>query len=175
MLERDAGYYEAVARNELGEARQTVRLEMAEHPYFIRKPDVQCGLVRGTARFEARISGKPYPEIRWYKDWKMLSSTSRIKIDFIEPDTTVLTIRDVILKDEGLYSVSARNVAGSVSYSVMLYVEEKEYDYEYRTYTNIKPIQVNRKLFTDFYDIGDELGRGTQGVTYHVVDKSTGN
>lgn len=51
---------------------------------------------------------------------------------FIEPDTVVLTISDAMLKDEGLYSVSARNVAGSASASAMLHVEEDEHEYSSR-------------------------------------------
>lgn len=50
----------------------------------------------------------------------------------MEPDTTVLTIHDAILKDEGLYSVSARNAAGAVSSSAMLHVEEDEHMYSDR-------------------------------------------
>lgn len=86
-----------------------------------------------------------------------------------------MVISDTIVKDEGLYSVSARNVAGSISCSVMLHVEENEHEYGYRTYkrkTDIRPR--HDKLFEEFYDLGDELGRGTQGVTYHAVERSTG-
>lgn len=60
-----------------------------------------------------------------------------VQIQFIEPDTTVLVINDAILKDEGLYSVSARNVAGAVSSSAMLHVEETEHDYSIR-YINFR-------------------------------------
>jgi len=38
----------------------------------------------------------------------------------------MLTINDAINKDEGLYSVSARNVAGAVSSSAMVHIEENE-------------------------------------------------
>jgi serine/threonine protein kinase len=31
-----------------------------------------------------------------------------------------------------------------------------------------------KPLYTDIYDIGDELGRGTQGVTYHAIERATG-
>uniref|UniRef100_A0A6P7G166 Obscurin isoform X7 n=1 Tax=Diabrotica virgifera virgifera TaxID=50390 RepID=A0A6P7G166_DIAVI len=174
MLERDAGCYEAVARNEHGEARQRVRLEIAEIPYFIRRPEIDYSMLRGKSKFEARIIGVPYPEIKWYKDWKPLAPSSRIKIAFIEPDITVLTIHDIILKDEGLYSVSARNVAGSTSASAMLYVEENEQDYKMRNYSNISPIKTKKRIYTDFYDIGDELGRGTQGITSHAVERLNG-
>ncbi|VEN40600.1 unnamed protein product [Callosobruchus maculatus] len=174
MLERDVGWYEAVARNEHGEARQRVRLEIAELPHIIRRPEITYSVLRGKGRLEARITGVPYPEIKWYKDWKPLAPSSRIKIAFLEPDTTILTINDLILKDEGLYSVSARNVAGSTSASAMLYVEENEHDYNMRNYHNLSPLKARRRLYTDLYDIGDELGRGTQGITYHAVERLNG-
>lgn len=85
-----------------------------------------------------------------------------------------MTINDVILKDEGLYSVSARNVAGSISSSAMLHVEESEHEYRLRNYTNLTPIKTKKRLYTDLYDIGDELGRGTQGITYHAVERLNG-
>lgn len=83
MLDRDVGWYEAVATNEHGQARQRVRLEIAELPDFIRRPDIEYSMIRGKARFEARIVGKPYPEVKWYKDWKPLAESSRIKVGFI--------------------------------------------------------------------------------------------
>ncbi|XP_020711856.2 obscurin isoform X2 [Athalia rosae] len=174
MLERDVGMYEAVATNEHGEARQRVRLEIAEYPTFIQRPDETIIMMRKSGRLEARVIGVPYPELKWYKDWKPLTSSSRIKIQFVEPDTSVLIINDAISKDEGLYSLSARNVAGSVSSSAMIHIEENEHEYGYRTYTKSKEIKANPKPFGHFYDLGDELGRGTQGVTYHAVERLTG-
>lgn len=174
MLDRDVGWYEAVARNEHGEARQRVRLEIAEFPVFIRRPEIQYAIYRDKVRFEARIVGVPYPQIKWYKDWKPLATSSRIKIQFIEPDTTILAINDIISKDEGLYSVSARNVAGSASSSAMLYVDDSDLDYNLHTYRNVHQIKPRKKELTDIYDLGDELGRGTQGITYHAVERASG-
>ena len=71
--------------------------------------------------------------------------------------------------------MSARNVAGCISCSVMLHVEENEQEYGYRTYRRKSDIRPRHdKLLDDLYDLGDELGRGTQGVTYHAVERSTG-
>lgn len=53
-------------------------------------------------------------------------------MQFIEPDLCVLVIHDSILKDEGLYSISLRNVAGSVSSSAMLHIEESQHEYSDR-------------------------------------------
>ncbi|KAG7203298.1 hypothetical protein KM043_010391 [Ampulex compressa] len=174
MLERDEGMYEAVATNEHGEARQRVRLQIAEYPTFIERPDEVVVMHRRTGQLTARVTGVPYPELKWYKDWKPIASSSRIKIDFMDPDMSVLIINDAIVKDEGLYSISARNVAGSVSCSVMFHVEENEHEYGYRTYKRKTDIKARDRPFGDFYDLGDELGRGTQGVTYHAVERNTG-
>lgn len=195
MLDRDVGFYEAVAINEHGEARQRVRLEIAEAPCFIRRPDIEYVMVRNKVRFDARITGVPYPEIKWYKDWKPLANSSRIKvilfpcyqttqnlkqtflfkqIQWMEPDTAILIINDSIFKDEGLYSVSARNVAGSISASAMLHVEENDLEYNIRTYQNPNPIKLRKKPYSELYDIGDELGRGTSGITYHAVERLNG-
>ncbi|CAB3240106.1 unnamed protein product [Arctia plantaginis] len=174
MLERDAGWYEAVATNEHGQARQRVRLEVAEYPTFIRRPEETVVLQRKTARIEARVTGVPYPDIKWYKDWQPLAPSSRTKIQFIEPDICILIINDAILKDEGLYSISARNVAGSVSSSAMLHVEELEHEYLDRIREHPPRVKPSLKPFGDFYDLGDELGRGVQGVVYHAAERLTG-
>lgn len=76
------------------------------------------------------------------------------------------------MKDEGLYSISARNIAGSISTSVYLHVEESSQD----TIVGGKKGEVltRNKLFDDVYDLGDELGRGTQGIVFHAVERNTG-
>lgn len=80
MLERDVGEYEAVASNEHGEARQRVRLEIAEYPRFIRRPEETFIMTRRNGRLEARVVGVPDPEVKWYKDWQPISESARIKV-----------------------------------------------------------------------------------------------
>lgn len=80
MMDRDVGWYEAVATNEHGQARQRVRLEVAEYPHFIRRPEESVVMQRRAARIEARVSGVPYPDIKWYKDWQPLAASTRIKV-----------------------------------------------------------------------------------------------
>ncbi|XP_073813115.1 obscurin isoform X2 [Musca autumnalis] len=175
MLDRDVGWYEAVATNEHGEARQRVRLELAEYPRFTKRPDETFIMSRKNGRIEAHVVGIPYPEIRWYKDWQPLAETSRIKMRFIEPNVHILSLSDCILKDAGLYSISARNIAGSVSTSVMVHIEDNEDQYIFNTYGRHPYVRPKNFRFEDKYDIGDELGRGTQGITYHAVERATGD
>lgn len=200
MLDRDAGLYEAVATNAYGEARQRVKLEVAEHPHFIERPEESIFITRKPGRLQCRVTGYPecevkylfhitfnydnkfyffpYIQIKWYKDWQPLAPSSRMKMQHILPDTYILVINDIITKDEGLYSVVARNPAGAVSSSAMIHVEDSEDEFAYRTYhrgRTIKPKTTeNNRNFGDYYDLGDELGRGTQGVTYHTVERSSG-
>ena len=178
MLDRDAGLYEAVATNSFGEARQRIKLEVAEHPRFIERPEENIFITRKQGRIHCRITGYPECEVKWYKDWQPLAPSSRMKMQHILPDTYILVINDVITKDEGLYSVAARNPAGAVSSSAMIHVEDNEDEFAYRTYhrgrqVKARTVEANR-IFGDYYDLGDELGRGTQGVTYHSVERSTG-
>ncbi|KAI5693295.1 hypothetical protein M8J75_013057 [Diaphorina citri] len=174
MLDRDVGMYEALASNEHGTARQRVRLEIAEYPHFIVRPEETYVMMRRTCKLEARIWGVPYPEIKWYKDWKPLTESSRHKIQWIEPDHCVLTIGDCIGRDEGLYSVTARNIAGTISHSVTVHVEDNENEYSYRTYARGRQVKTRTKPITDAYDFGDELGRGVTGIVYHAVERSSG-
>jgi serine/threonine protein kinase len=73
-----------------------------------------------------------------------------------------------------LYSLSACNVAGCASSSAMLHVEECETDWRYKNYAITADVKPRQKHFNDDYDFGDELGRGTQGITYHAVERDTG-
>lgn len=59
MLERDVGYYDAVASNEHGEARQRVRLEIAEYPRFLKRPSETYIMSNRNGRIEARVIGVP--------------------------------------------------------------------------------------------------------------------
>ncbi|XP_033152751.1 obscurin isoform X8 [Drosophila mauritiana] len=175
MLDRDVGWYEAVATNEHGEARQRVRLEIAEHPRFLKRPDETFIMARKNGRIEAKLVGIPLPEVHWFKDWKPIADSSRIKISSYDPDIYVLSIHDSIIKDGGLYSISARNIAGSISTSVTVHIEENEDQYIYKTYGRHPYVRSKQLRYQDKYDIGDELGRGTQGITYHAVERSSGD
>lgn len=94
MLERDVGQYEAVATNEHGEARQRVRLEIAEYPRFIHRPEETFIMTRRNGRLEARVVGVPEPEIKWYKDWQPITESARIKVNqSIVPTISIITKR----------------------------------------------------------------------------------
>lgn len=94
MLERDVGNYEAVAVNEHGEARQKVRFEIAEYPAFIQRPEETYVMIRRCGKIEAKVIGVPYPEIKWYKDWKPLAPSTRIKVYLFDSKTFFIFTND---------------------------------------------------------------------------------
>ncbi|XP_035206378.1 obscurin-like isoform X2 [Stegodyphus dumicola] len=174
MGENDVGTYTCKAENEHGEAERKIRLMIAEPPIFTKRLEPLTVMIRKGGEFRCRVIGVPYPKIKWFKDWYPLSESSRIHIRQEEPDTCILTLSDSILKDGGLYSCTATNAGGSATTSAMLSVEESENEYHLLTYQKPHVVKPSDRPFEDFYDIGDELGRGTQGIIYHAVERKTG-
>ncbi|GFR06110.1 obscurin, partial [Trichonephila clavata] len=174
MGDDDVGTYTCKAVNEHGEAQRKIKLLIADTPVFTKRLEPQTIMIRKGGEFRCRAIGVPYPKIKWFKDWHPLSESSRIHIKWEEPDTCILTLNDSILKDGALYTCTATNIAGTATTSAMLNVEECENEYHILTYKRPPFSKPNERPFEDFYDIGDELGRGTQGITYHVVERKTG-
>lgn len=83
MLERDVGIYEACATNEHGEARQRVHLQVGEYPRFTKRPEETVILARKSGQLEAKLTGVPFPELKWYKDWLPIAPSSRIKVSTV--------------------------------------------------------------------------------------------
>jgi len=112
------GTYTAIARNPHGEARQEVQLKLADHPRFIERPKETWIMIRKDGKVTAKVTGTPLPHIKFYKDWTPIGESSRLKFKINEsPGGGYLTItfelRDSILKDSGLISITATNLAGT--------------------------------------------------------------
>jgi serine/threonine protein kinase len=164
----DVGTYECHAVNDHGNLMQPVLLMMAQYPEFIKAPtDVNLIGVNG-GKVECEIYGVPKPNVVWYKDFMPLKETCRVQAHHYPPQTYTLFFEDYITKDEGLYTVTASNVCGSISYSVMVRILEDEQEYEWMVYRRTKQIIPRTKGFDKFYHTCEEIGRGTQGVCYFV-------
>ncbi|XP_076362329.1 protein Obscurin-like isoform X2 [Tachypleus tridentatus] len=173
MTEADEGTFMCHAVNEHGDTRQKIKLMLAEPPSFSKRLNETTIMLRRSGRLECQVTGIPSPAIRWFKDWHPLYESSRIKIFTEEPNKCIMYLSGSILKDSGLYSVTVSNIAGSASCSAALSVEEA--DYNALTYAHPHSVKPKIKPFEDYYDIGDELGRGTQGIVYHTVERISGN
>ncbi|XP_054712056.1 obscurin-like isoform X2 [Uloborus diversus] len=175
MTDEHVGTYTCLAVNDEGEATMKIKLLIAETPVFIQKLDETTAMSRRTGRMQCRVTGLPYPKIKWFRDWHPLYESERIKILWEEPDKCTLFISNLISRDNALYSCTATNIAGTATSSASLNVEDSEDMFDMKTYCRPIPVRPRTKMFEDFYDIGDELGRGTQGITYHAVKRETGD
>lgn len=85
-----------------------------EPPCFLEPLKDKTIIERWGGRLDCRVDGIPYPEVKWFKDWHPIIDSQRMEITNVPPDGHGLTIRNAIMRDEGMYTVVAKNVAGEV-------------------------------------------------------------
>ncbi|XP_046556056.1 obscurin-like [Haliotis rubra] len=154
--------------NDHGIADKVTHLEMADPPTIVVPLKETTFVERGSGQLLCRIDGYPAPSVKWSKDWRPLSETSRIYVSHEKPDTWTMNINNVMSMDEGQYMVVAENVAGKVHCSCRLTVEDVM---PTRSTTDFK----DTSNIEDDYYVLEELGRGRHGVVHRVIEKSTGN
>ncbi|CAF3800634.1 unnamed protein product, partial [Rotaria magnacalcarata] len=171
-LASDEGTYEIVAENKYGTARRTVYLYLADPPMFLEPlQDTRCR-THDTFRLECKVDGIPYPEVRFYKDWRLLADSYRTRIRHIEPDIWQLTIYGAIEKDTGLYTCTAKNIAGATLSSANVSIEDNllsipRPDLERPTMT------FKKKRFDEDYDILERIEHGPISSVYRVIERRT--
>ncbi|CAD6189828.1 unnamed protein product [Caenorhabditis auriculariae] len=133
VTQAEAGEYRCEAENEFGSAWTEgpiiVTLEGApkidgEAPDFLQPVRPAAVTVGETAVLEGKVSGKPRPTVKWYKNGKEITPNDRIKIEDLEDGTQRLTVKDAQLSDADEYRCSASNEFGDVWSDVTLGVKE---------------------------------------------------
>lgn len=79
-----------------------------------------------SVRMEVKVTGKPMPTMKWFKDWSNLYESDRVKILYEGDDHGTMFINSAITRDSGLYSVTATNLVGKASCSATLKIESKQ-------------------------------------------------
>lgn len=164
----DVGEMAFVATNKHGSDSCTFTVEMAAPPTFqtiMEDLDVCAG---ETPRFAVVCEGKPIPDILWFKNDTLLSESSHYTFVYDDNECS-LVVLNARAEDSGVYTCTARNLAGSVSCKAELTVHEAK--------TKEDPMEdeetILRKMrrLTDYYDIHKEIGRGAFSYIKRVTQK----
>ena len=116
---KDPGIYKLVAKNASGEVATQTKVEITKTSI---KPTLDAALPSHMSVIEeeplilsAKISGNPLPEIKWYKDKKLVTNGGRISVQLLPDGTAQLEIAAAdIERDSGVYRLVARNASGDV-------------------------------------------------------------
>ncbi|XP_060224648.1 striated muscle-specific serine/threonine-protein kinase isoform X5 [Meriones unguiculatus] len=168
---RDLGPLTCTARNRHGTKACSVTLELAEAPRFesiMEDVEVTPG---ETARFAVVVEGKPLPDIMWYKDEELLAESNHVSFVYEENECS-LVVLSAGSEDGGVYTCTARNLAGEVSCKAELSVHSAQTAMEVEGVGEEEEHRGRR--LSDYYDIHQEIGRGAFSYLRRVVERSSG-
>ncbi|OTF69930.1 hypothetical protein BLA29_006867, partial [Euroglyphus maynei] len=95
-------------------------------PNFYLIPYDMEAMENQIVRFELRVSGRPEPEILWFKNDQQLYNCEHFKLVVNEEGSHALLIMGADPQDSGVYKCIAKNQNGQSSFTVRLLVLEKE-------------------------------------------------
>ncbi|XP_077792815.1 obscurin-like [Podarcis muralis] len=132
-------------------------------PYMqvtIEDVQVRCGEM---AKFHAIIEGDPQPTIAWFKGISLLTDSERVH-QLSEGTRYSLILYNTRTEDGGVYTCIAKNTGGEVLCKAELVVQEDKKSQEAKK-------QSNRRKLHSFYEVKQEIGRGSFGLIKRVVHK----
>ncbi|XP_076016661.1 striated muscle preferentially expressed protein kinase [Genypterus blacodes] len=164
----DVGEIMFVASNKYGSDTCTFTVEMAAAPTFesiMEDLDVSVG---ESPRFAVVVEGKPVPDILWFKNDVLLSESSHFTFVYDDNECS-LVILNAHPDDSGVYTCTARNLAGSVSCKAELTVHAAQIKEDQME--DEQTIRRKMRRMTDYYDIHKEIGRGAFSYVKRVTQK----
>eukprot|EP00063_Salmo_salar_P044543 XP_014019378.1 PREDICTED: striated muscle preferentially expressed protein kinase-like isoform X1 [Salmo salar] len=165
----DVGQLMCVASNKFGVDSCIFSVEMAAPPTFesiMEDVDVHMG---ETPRLAVVVEGKPIPDILWFKDDTLLCESSHITFLYDDNECS-LVLLNTSPEDSGVYTCTAKNLAGSVSCKAELTVRTVKEDKE-DTMEDKETVLRKMRRLTDYYDIHKEIGRGAFSYVKRVTQK----
>ncbi|XP_010183986.1 PREDICTED: striated muscle-specific serine/threonine-protein kinase-like, partial [Mesitornis unicolor] len=103
-----------------------------------------------TPRFAVVVEGKPLPDILWYKDGELLEESSHLSFVY-EDNECSLVVLGATESDSGVYTCTAKNLAGEVSCKAELVVQAAQPTADAAMEEEV--LHKARRL-TDYYDVG---------------------
>ncbi|XP_015229457.1 PREDICTED: striated muscle preferentially expressed protein kinase isoform X2 [Cyprinodon variegatus] len=167
----DIGQLVVTASNQFGSDLCTLQLAMAVPPKFesiMEDVDVHVG---ETTQLAVVVEGKPDPDILWFKDDRLLSESSHFKFVYDDPEYSLVILSARREEHCGVYTCTAKNVAGCVSCKAELTVHTERAAAAEPVEDKGKILRTMRRL-TDYYDIHKEIGRGAFSYVKRVTLKT---
>ncbi|KAM8855604.1 striated muscle preferentially expressed protein kinase isoform 2-T2 [Spinachia spinachia] len=164
----DIGVMEFVASNKFGSDSGTFNVEMAAPPTFetiMEDLDVCAG---ETPCLAVVVEGKPIPDILWFKNDTLLAESSHYTFVYDDNECS-LVVLNARPEDSGVYTCTARNLAGSVSCKAELTIHEAKLKEDPKD--DEETIRRKMRRLTDNYDIHKEIGRGAFSYVKRVTQK----
>ncbi|KAJ1353882.1 hypothetical protein KIN20_010652 [Parelaphostrongylus tenuis] len=134
VTQQDAGEYRCHAENEHGSAWTEGPIvvvafgalpQEGEAPDFIQPVRPVLVAEGETAVLEGKVSGKPKPSIKWYKNGEDVKPSDHFVVESLDDGTQRLTVKNVTMDDMDEYRCSASNEYGDVWSDVTLSVKKK--------------------------------------------------
>ncbi|XP_030829655.1 twitchin isoform X2 [Strongylocentrotus purpuratus] len=128
VTEADGGDYKIVAKNQLGTATNTIKLNFEKPggaPKFTMAPKIKQQ-PDGTIQFTCELQADPKPTLNWFKNGTPVKAGGRIKIDVQEDGdyyAIYLDIKDAGDADAGKFEIQAKNKFGEASSTITLNFE----------------------------------------------------
>ncbi|KAI7808606.1 putative striated muscle preferentially expressed protein kinase [Triplophysa rosa] len=166
----DVGQLTCIASNQFGSDSCILTLDMAVPPTFetiMEDLDVNVG---ETPRFAVVVEGKPIPDILWYKGDVLLSESSHFTFVYDDNECS-LVVLNTQADDSGVYTCTAKNLAGSVSCKAELTVHTTK-EYREDSLEDEASILRKKRRLTDYYDVHKEIGRGAFSYVKRVTQKA---
>lgn len=130
--EDDGGEFKIVAKNSLGTATNTIKLNFERPkgaPHFVVDPQIEQSDDGRLLTFHCELVADPKPELIWSKDDVTIKDGGRYKILIKQTGTSYdikLQISDVSSEDAGEYKIYAANELGDSKSRITLNFETEE-------------------------------------------------
>lgn len=131
LNENEEYIFRVIAVNSSGRSRPRVSKpvvikEQSSEPEFDLRGVCQKTVIAKAGddiKVEVPISGRPKPTVSWQKDNQALKLTQRTMIENTST-STILIINECLRSDSGIYSMTGKNIVGSVTDSITVKVHD---------------------------------------------------
>lgn len=124
----DAGLYKCIIINETGEVETKANLVVEDDssaPQFDKDSESLITVPEGKSfELKAQVSGKPIPDIEWYKDDKPVKESKNVEIKAKDSQFKLIVV-NVTQNDTGKYKCVARSKLGVAEKTFEVIVEGK--------------------------------------------------